>query len=75
MKKAFKILIRLIVAPLIFCIIFIAYLYHAIMQTISFVGYGGEWITYRKEEPHTIKQIFDELKKCEVVPFDSTVKK
>lgn len=54
--------LRLIAAPLILGIILIKYNAHAIVNMICFVRYGGEWITYAKQDNHTIQDIFNELK-------------
>ena len=63
-RKAWKIrfFLRILMSPFLLCIILIKYNYHALKHTFLAVKYGGEWITYTKDEPKTIKDVFEELK-------------
>lgn len=60
-----KTLLRIAVFPFVLCIILIRYNYNAIKQAIAVLLYGGEWITYAKDDIHTIKEIYQQLKKSE----------
>ena len=55
--------LRVLAAPFILGITLLKYNTHAIVNTVCFVMYGGEWITYAKHDKKTIQDIFEELKK------------
>lgn len=57
-----NLLLRLIALPFILGLILIKYKYHAIRNAICFLFYGGEWITYAKEDKVTMQDIYMELK-------------
>jgi len=64
MKTKIKnLILRIIAYPFILGLILIKYNYHAISNSIFFLFYGGEWITYAKEDKVIMKDIYDELKK------------
>ena len=58
-----RLLIRIIVSPFVLMIIFIAYMFGFIKHFIKYMRWGGEWITYDKNEPENIKEILEMLKK------------
>ena len=57
-----KILIRIILLPIVFAIHIIPYAYSLFYNLYLWVRYGGEFITYRKGDRESIKDIFNELK-------------
>lgn len=57
-----NLLLRLITLPFILAIILIKYNYHAIRNAICFLFYGGEWVTYAKDDKVTMQDIYMELK-------------
>jgi len=64
MKTKIKnLILRIIAYPFILGLILIKYNYHAISNSIFFLFYGGEWITYAKEDKVIMQDIYDELKK------------
>lgn len=60
-NKLVSFLLRLITLPFIFAIIFISYNFHAINNSILFLRFGGEWISYTNK--HTKKTIADTFRK------------
>lgn len=58
-----NIILRLIVYPLLLAILIITYNAYALIHSILFLCYGGEWITYAEKDKITIQDIFNELKK------------
>lgn len=61
MKKRPTIILRILISPLLLCIILIRYIYAAFEQTFLAVKYGGEWITYNKNSYATIQDIYNKL--------------
>lgn len=61
--KIFYILAKILSYPFILSIILIKYNLHAILNSILFLIYGGEWITYAKEDKVTMLDIYKQLKK------------
>lgn len=62
--KKIKILMRIMSYPFILGLILLSYNAHAILNSIYFLRYGGEWITYSKGDTQTtIKDIFEQIKK------------
>jgi hypothetical protein len=60
-----NIILRLLVAiPLLF-VVWITNTYYAFRTVLLFTKYGGEWITYKKEDKITIYNIYEKLKKNE----------
>ena len=57
-----KYILRIIAFPFVLCIFLIKYNYHAIKHSIGILLYGGEWITYAKEDKKTIEDIYLEFK-------------
>lgn len=60
--KVINIVLRFIACPFVFVIIFIKYNFHAIHNTICFLLYGGEWITYAQGDRHTISEVYHVIK-------------
>ena len=58
-----NIILRLISYPFLLALIIIKYNAYALIHSILFLCYGGEWITYAEKDKITIQDIFDELKK------------
>ena len=61
--KKINLILRIIAYPFILGLILVKYNAHAIINSIFFVRYGGEWITYAKEDKTTMQDIYLELKK------------
>lgn len=61
--KTIKLILRIISYPFILGLILLTYNAHAIINSIYFLLYGGEWITYYKQDKITIQDIYLELKK------------
>jgi hypothetical protein len=57
-----KYILRITAFPFVLCIIAIKFNYYAIKQAICVLLYGGEWITYSKDENRTIHEIYHVLK-------------
>jgi hypothetical protein len=57
-----KLLIRIIVSPLILSLLFISYTYQAFSHWFLYLRYGGEWITYKKNDKVSIQGIYNRLK-------------
>lgn len=63
MKTIFNIMLRILVSPFVFALIFIKYNLHAILHLIIFLKNGGEWVSYSsKKEGQTIQDIYLEIK-------------
>lgn len=60
--KIINTILRIIALPFVFAIILIKYNAHAIVNVACFLIYGGEWITYAKDDRATIQYIYRELK-------------
>jgi len=61
MKK--RLSLRILVSPFILCIFLITYSIACITHFVGYLKHGGEWITYKKDDPGTIGDIYDELLK------------
>lgn len=53
---------RLIVAPFVFALIFIAHNFFVLQRTYHFLKYGGEYLNFEENERETISGIFNMLK-------------
>ena len=62
--KASKIIARIIASPFVFLITEIALTRFAIVRTILFLRYGGEFVNREKGDDVTMKMLYDELKKA-----------
>ena len=65
MTKTIDLILRIIVYPFILSIILISYIRHAIINSILFLKYGGEWITYAKKDRTTIQEVYLKLTEIE----------
>ena len=54
-----KIIKRILVSPLVLVIFLIFAIVHMIGKWLSFLRYGGEFITYNKNKPKTMQGIYD----------------
>lgn len=63
MWKPINLILRILGYPFILGLILVKYNAHAIINSICFLLYGGEWITYAKEDKTTMQDIYLELKK------------
>lgn len=57
-----NLILRLIVSPFIFGILLISYTYGLFNHFIKYIRWGGEWITYDKDDTKRMKEIFEYLK-------------
>lgn len=62
MKKE-KLLIRIFASPFIFGVLVVFYTFNMLRHFFGFLRYGGEWVTYRKNDKERINDIFLYLKK------------
>ena len=53
---------RLIAFPFIYLIIFIRYNFHCFRHSYLVFKYGGEWITYTKDDKKTIQDVYMKVK-------------
>lgn len=58
-----KFIPRLLVSPFILGVLIVSYSIGCLKHWIRFVRYGGEWITYVKDDPKRLEDIFNEMKK------------
>ena len=59
--KAIHIITRILSYPFVLAIMIVSYNIHAVRNSILFLQYGGEWITYHKGQRHTIEDIYKTL--------------
>lgn len=57
-----KLISRLIVSPFILGILTISYTIGLVKQFIGYIRYGGEWVTYYKDDKDTIRNMIDLFK-------------
>lgn len=62
-SSKYKLLIRLIVSPIILALMLVTYLVNTIRMFVMFIRYGGEWITYDKEDIASIEKIYRQISK------------
>ena len=60
--KTFKTILRFIVLPIILVLVLVTYNYWGLIKVIYFIRYGGEWITYHKDDRKTIQELYELLK-------------
>lgn len=53
---------RLLASPFILGMLTMSYGYGLIKHFIKYLQYGGEWITYAKEDPKRLEDIYKLLK-------------
>lgn len=57
-----KVISRVIVSPLIFWILLFSYGQGCLKHFVKYLRYGGEWVTYSKDEPKSMQEIYKLLK-------------
>jgi hypothetical protein len=57
-----KIISRIIVSPLILGILLFSYGKGCLKHFVKYLRYGGEWVTYSKDEPKSMQEIYKLLK-------------
>lgn len=57
-----KLILRLIVSPFILGLLLCTYTFGCLKHWIKFIRFGGEWLTYEKEDPKRMEHIFQLLK-------------
>lgn len=57
-----KVVLRLIVSPFVFGILFVTYTHGLLKAFVKFIRWGGEWKTYEKEDPARMLEIYNFLK-------------
>ncbi len=57
-----KLIQRLIVAPFVLVLLVVTYTFQLFKHWIGYVRYGGEFITYSKDDPKRLNDIFYLLK-------------
>ena len=57
-----KIILRIIISPFLLAILIITYLFACGRHWILFIKYGGEWLTYKKDDPKRMEAIYEILK-------------
>jgi len=57
-----RIVLRFLVSPFILGILIVTYGKALFRHFIKFIRYGGEWITYEKEDPKRMQDIYNLLK-------------
>ena len=60
--KIINIALRILAYPIVLALILFKYNAHAIINSICFLLYGGEWITYAKEDKVTMQDIYLKIK-------------
>lgn len=58
-----NIVLRLLVSPFVFALLFIAHNLFVIKRFYHFLKFGGEYINFEQNEKATIQDIYNELKK------------
>jgi hypothetical protein len=62
MKKIYNAFFRLLAAPFVLCFMLVAAIAHVLDMFVAFILYGGEFISYLKNDKTTIKDIYKVLK-------------
>ena len=57
-----RIILRLISSPFIFGMLLVFHLFHFIKHFIGIIRYGGELITYQKDDPKKVDDIYRFIK-------------
>ena len=57
-----KIILRIIISPFLLGILIITYIFASFKHWILFIKYGGEWLTYKKDDPIRMEAIYEILK-------------
>ncbi len=59
MKELIRLVARIAASPFVLGLLVV----HSVFSSILFTIYGGEWISYKKDDLITMKMIYKELKK------------
>jgi len=62
MERKIQFIFRVLAIPFVFSTIWLAYTFYALRNSYLFLLYGGEWITYTKDDRNTIRDIYLKLK-------------
>jgi hypothetical protein len=57
-----RIITRIIVSPIILALLICSYVIGCAKHFVKYIRYGGEWITYTKDDPKRMDDIFKLLK-------------
>lgn len=57
-----NLILRLIASPFILGILLILYTHQLLKHFVKYIRWGGEWITYSKDDTVRMKDIFDWIK-------------
>lgn len=57
-----NIILRIIATPFVFILYAIIHVHITIKGTFLFLRYGGEWLTYMRDDKASISKIYTELK-------------
>ena len=60
-----KIALRILASPFILPLLLITYSYCTVKHFVKFLRYGGELVTYQKDEPKRMKDIYEMLRKMQ----------
>jgi hypothetical protein len=67
-----SLIIRIIASPFVLCLAITGKIFNAFYITYLFIRYGGEWLTYTKEDKARISSIYDELVKQREKNYEKT---
>lgn len=62
-----RIILRILVSPTIFILLIFTYGFACLKHFIKFLRYGGQWITYEKEDPKRMEEIYKLLKEQSII--------
>jgi len=65
MRKIIDILLRIIASPCVLILHLIFALYKSLSGTALFLLYGGEFISYKKDDRKSIYDLYEQLKEFE----------
>jgi hypothetical protein len=63
-----NLILKLITAPLVFCIFLIMGIARSFRGAFFFIRYGGEWVTYMEDDKESIANIYYHLKETSKKP-------
>ena len=58
-----KLFLRILVSPIILILFIISNIYNTIYLFVLFIMYGGEWMSYDKQDKAKMSAIYEELTK------------
>ena len=65
MRKIIDILLRIIASPCVLVLHLIFALYKSLSGTLMFLWYGGEFISYAKDDRKSIYDLYEQLKELD----------